>query len=130
MIPQPRSWFRKILDRTQIIRYQPWKWLSRENHAIPWSKDGGSRDNLANDKNVEKFSSIIIGVVSLGMLIGPIWVVYGVTHATTRLGIISGFIVLFYVLVNIATTAKTSESLAAAAAYAAILMVFMQFQPI
>lgn len=44
------------------------------------------------------------------------------------MGIITGFIVIFYLLVVVATTAKLFESLAAVAAYSAVLMVFMQIQ--
>lgn len=60
------------------------------------------------------------------MLIGPIWALDKVGPNDIRLGIISGFIIVFYILVGIATTAKIFESLAAVAAYSAVLMVFMQ----
>jgi preprotein translocase subunit SecD len=42
-----------------------------------------------------------------------------------KLGIITGFIALFFVLVAVATTARLFDALAAAAAYSAVLMVFL-----
>jgi len=81
-----------------------------------------------NDKRVERLSATMIGLVGLTMLIGPIWILDKVSADNIRLGIISAFIVVFYILVGIATTAKIFESLAAVAAYSAVLMVFMQIQ--
>lgn len=79
-----------------------------------------------NERRVEKFSASIISVVGLCMIIGPLWVLNYVQPSVYRLAIISSFIVVFFVLVGVATTARIFEVLAAAAAYAAVLMVFMQ----
>lgn len=130
VVPKPRSWFRSVLEITGLLKHPPLSWiLSREPCDTQIRAKEGYETIWHNDKRVEIFSAAIIGLLGLGMLIGPMWVVYRVTDPTIRLAIISSFIVLFYVLVNIATTAKVFESLAAVAAYAAILMVFMQIQP-
>jgi hypothetical protein len=60
------------------------------------------------------------------MLIGPLWWLNFVTVQEKRLGIITGFIVVFFALLVVATTAKVADALAAAAAYSAVLMVFLQ----
>jgi hypothetical protein len=60
------------------------------------------------------------------MLIGPLWILDEVQEPERQLGVITGFIALFFVLVAVATNAKIFESLAAAAAYSAVLMVFLQ----
>ena len=78
------------------------------------------------EKRVERFSSTIIALVGLCMIIGPLWILEFVHHSVFRLAIISGFVVVFFVVVGVATTARIFEVLAAAAAYAAVLMVFMQ----
>lgn len=50
------------------------------------------------------------------MLIAPLWVL-AVTHGTMkRLGVITGFVVLFLGLIAFTTVARPFESLAAAAA--------------
>jgi hypothetical protein len=79
-----------------------------------------------NDKRVEKLSSGFISLAGLAMLIGPLWILAYVHHTAIRLGVISGFIVVF-VAVAVATTARVFETLAAAAAYSAVLMMFLQF---
>jgi hypothetical protein len=127
--PKPRSWFRKVLEKTSVLRHRPLRqYLSREPCDI-LLRDLDDKETIwHNDKRVEWLSGLVIGIVGLGMLIGPIWALYEVEPSSRRLAIISGFIVAFYVLVVIATTAKLFESLAAVAAYSAVLMVFMQIQ--
>lgn len=60
------------------------------------------------------------------MLIAPLWILEAVHDPTNQLAIITGFIALFFFVVKVATNAKVFESLAAAAAYSAVLMVFLQ----
>jgi hypothetical protein len=82
-----------------------------------------------NDERVEKLSAGVISLVGLAMLIGPLWILAYVHHIAIRLGVISGFVVIFFVVVAVATTAQVFETLAAAAAYSAVLVVFLQFGP-
>jgi hypothetical protein len=49
-----------------------------------------------------------------------------VEDSKERPGVIRGFIALFFVPMRVATTAKAPEALAVAAAYSAVLMVFVQ----
>ena len=127
--PKPRSWFRKVLEKTSLLKHRPLRtYLSREPCDKLIREKEGQETVWHNDKYVEQFSATVIGMIGLGMLIGPIWALDKVGPSTARLGIISGFIVVFYILVGIATTAKVFENLAAVAAYSAVLMVFMQIQ--
>ncbi|KAF2500480.1 hypothetical protein BU16DRAFT_451984 [Lophium mytilinum] len=123
--PKDRSWFRGILEMTRFLKMP---WMRHFFTRIPLDNkiiyDG--RGYWQNDRNVEKFSSWVIAVVGLGMLVGPIWILAFVADSAKRLGVITGFIALFFILVAVATTAKVSEALASAAAYSAVLMVFMQ----
>ena len=50
------------------------------------------------------------------MLIAPIWILSFLEKIVPRLAIISAFIVLFVILLSLATVAKTFECLAATAA--------------
>ena len=64
------------------------------------------------------------------MLTGPLWwlqegMVQGYDR-TALLGLITGFLVLFTSLLGTVTVAQPFEVLAATAAYAAVLMVFLQ----
>ena len=126
--PKARSWFRKVLEKSSLLRRPPLRSCLSRKPCDPLIRAKEKNTIWHNDKHVEYLSTTVIGVVGLGMLIGPIWALYTVEPPKARLGIISAFIVVFYILVGIATTAKIFESLAAVAAYSAVLMVFMQIQ--
>ncbi|KAH8751229.1 hypothetical protein BGZ57DRAFT_834174 [Hyaloscypha finlandica] len=79
-----------------------------------------------NDDNIEAFASIVIGIAGLIMFIAPFWALDVISNTLSKLGLITGFVVLFYCMVTLCTTARSFETLAAAAAYAAVLMVFIQ----
>ena len=85
-----------------------------------------------SDSFMEKIATCITIALGLAMLIGPLWLL---RHYTTdsvgsnlkvRLIIITVFLIGFAMLLAIITVAKPFETLAATAAYAAVLMVFMQ----
>jgi hypothetical protein len=79
-----------------------------------------------NDGPLEKCSAVFIAIIGLAMLVGPLWILNTVQSTNAQLGVITGFIAVFFILVAVATNAKILESLAAAAAYSAVLMVFLQ----
>ena len=79
----------------------------------------------ANDKNIDRVAAYITAFISLAMLTGPLWVLNFVQGESSRLGVITGFVGGFYILVSNATTARPSETIAAVAAYSAVLTVFL-----
>ncbi|KAJ5381591.1 uncharacterized protein N7496_004019 [Penicillium cataractarum] len=79
-----------------------------------------------DDSSMEALARSIIVILGLVMLVAPQWWLLFVQDKVYQLGIITGFIVLFLALVATLTGAKPFESLAATAAYSAVLMVFMQ----
>jgi len=79
-----------------------------------------------SEERLQMFDTIVVMVGGLTMLLAPIWILDAVTSNFAQLGIISTFIVLFLALVQAVTTSKPSETLAAVAAYSAVLMVFVQ----
>jgi hypothetical protein len=130
--PKVRSWFRNVLEKTALMRTPCLRsLLTREpqdidaiENQIETDEDG--KTFWHHEKRVERLSSWVIAIVGLAMLIGPLWILEYVDPLASRLGVISGFIVLFFFLVLVATTAQIFEVLAAAAAYSAVLMVFLQ----
>ena len=62
------------------------------------------------------------------MLLAPIWWLAFVSDDKKRLGIITAFVCIFISVMATATN-KPFEAVAATAAYAAVLMVFMQVDP-
>ena len=79
---------------------------------------------------MDKFVTCIIIGLGLGMLIGPLWLLQHFTNGQSdsqlRLTIITACLVAFTLLLTVITVAKPFETLAATAAYGAVLMVFMQ----
>lgn len=67
-------------------------------------------------------------VPGLGMLIGPLWWLNYVVDDAKRLAIITGFVLAFAFGLGLIASGKPFETLGATAAYAAVLMVFMQRQ--
>jgi hypothetical protein len=80
------------------------------------------RSDARDDRSV----GVTVMVLGLAMLIAPLWVLAYTEVMWKRLGVMTGFIVLFLGRVAFTTIAKPFKSLAAAAAYPAVLVVFLQ----
>lgn len=82
------------------------------------------------DEVVDKIVTCVTVMLGLAMLICPLWLLQHISaqqpNLEIRLGVITGFICLFTILLSLFTVAKPFEVLAATAAYGAVLMVFMQ----
>lgn len=111
-------------------RWNPW--------GIPWLKDwllrGVPKDIISlkneetiwtNGQRMEKVDSALISIVGLAMLIGPIWGLAYIQRMEYRLAVISGVIVVFFVVL-VTTMSRLYEALVATAAYSAVLVVFLQ----
>jgi hypothetical protein len=80
----------------------------------------------SSDEKFESFTTSSIITIGLVMLLAPMWWLEFTSTSTVRLGIITGFICAFISIMSMATTNRPFEVVAATAAYAAVLMVFMQ----
>jgi hypothetical protein len=72
------------------------------------------------------FSDSIVIIIGLLMLFGPLWWLNWVNNDVKRLAIITSFVAIFALSLRIVSEGRPFEVLAATAAYAAVLMVFMQ----
>ncbi|TDZ67894.1 hypothetical protein CTRI78_v002716 [Colletotrichum trifolii] len=79
-----------------------------------------------SDKRIDAFASAVIISVGVAMLITPIWVLEGMVDLKGKLAVITCFIFVFLLVLSLAMVAKPFEALGATAAYAAVLMVFLQ----
>ncbi|KAL8711469.1 MAG: hypothetical protein Q9220_004127 [cf. Caloplaca sp. 1 TL-2023] len=82
------------------------------------------------EERIDKFVTGITIILGLAMLITPLWLLQYLyseqRDLKMRLEIITCFLIGFTVLLSIVTVARPVEVIAATAAYAAMLMVFMQ----
>jgi hypothetical protein len=126
--PKTRSWFRNVLEQSLVLKTPLIRNLFERKPEEYKTINTNIPTIWQNDKRVEGLSSSIIAFMGLFMLIGPLWLLgfYSDSPWKVRMGVITGFIVLFFVLVAVATTARVFDALAAAAAYSAVLMVFLQ----
>jgi hypothetical protein len=126
--PKSRSWFRNVLEQTLVLKTPVIRNFFERKPEEYKTINTNIPTIWQNDKRVEGLSASIIAFMGLFMLIGPLWLLgyYSDSFWEVRMAIITGFIVFFFVLVAVATTARVFDALAAAAAYSAVLMVFMQ----
>lgn len=129
--PKNRSWFRNVLERSLILRTPVIRSVFEREPEEYDTINTNTQTIWQNDKRVEGLSGTIVALIGLGMLLGPLWVlqVYNASTGPVKLGVITGFVTLFFILVAVATTARIFDALAAAAAYSAVLMVFLQNAP-
>ncbi|KAE9364244.1 hypothetical protein N431DRAFT_421114 [Stipitochalara longipes BDJ] len=120
-----RTPLRRFLEKTRPgTRFRWLSFLRREPQDKTFYDPGTMY--YAKDKLLEHFVTLLVCLVGLVMLVAPLWALKFVTSLNARLGIITGFVVVFLVLIQSVTIAKPFETLAATAAYSAVLMVFMQ----
>jgi hypothetical protein len=79
----------------------------------------------SSDEKFERFTTRSIIIIGLIALLTPMWLEF-VSASKARLGIITSFICAFIFVMSVATHNRPFEVVAATAAYAAVLMVFMQ----
>ncbi|KAG7053303.1 hypothetical protein JMJ77_0000393 [Colletotrichum scovillei] len=81
-----------------------------------------------SDKRMDSFASAVIIAIGVLMLITPIWILQALADLKAKLAVITVFIFVFLLVLSLAMVAKPFEALGATAAYAAVLMVFLQIQ--
>jgi hypothetical protein len=82
--------------------------------------------HYTSDARIDAFIGLIITASGTIMLIAPLWILESLDSPTYRLAVITVFIVLFLTLVAFTMPANPLGSLATAAAYSAVLVVFLQ----
>lgn len=110
----------KILTAMKFVR------LSSLMRAKPVDGAHSSSTHYASDEALGHLSTGSVIFLGFVMLLCPIWWLEYVNDSKTRLGIITGFLAFFMSLMSLATVNRPFEVVASSAAYAAVLMVFMQ----
>ncbi|KAF6217660.1 hypothetical protein HO133_006762 [Letharia lupina] len=122
LVPTPKSPLRSLLEHSSHFRLlKLWQQKTFDSTTL-----NDKHIHYISDEKIDRFTATIIMTLGLIMLIAPLWILAFLGGLVQRLGVISAFIVLFVALVSVTTVTKPFESLAAAAAYSAVLMVFLQ----
>ena len=124
LVPKARTPLRGLLEKSSRFRLS--KLWATKNPPLPQHSAHPEEIHYSSDTKIDNSIGITITILGMLMLVVPLWVLNETKGTRTRLGVITGFIVLFLGLVAFTTVAKPFESLAAAAAYSAVLVVFLQ----
>lgn len=109
MVPKAKAPLRRLLERSSHFRLaRVWRRTLPEHH------DENVR--YASDQRIDYFVALVITAIGLMMLIAPLWILAGVQKMSSRLGVITAFIVSFVVLLSLTAVVRPFESLAGAAA--------------
>ncbi|WYZ40171.1 hypothetical protein EsH8_IV_000512 [Colletotrichum jinshuiense] len=113
---------RKAIDSSLRLRTLP-IWKNKEVEAPDYDAQEVS---YYSDKRMDAFASAMITAIGVTMLITPIWILQSMKDLKSKLAVITAFIFVFLLVLSLAMVAKPFEALGATAAYAAVLMVFIQ----
>ncbi|PVH88906.1 hypothetical protein DL98DRAFT_622567 [Cadophora sp. DSE1049] len=123
VVPREKAPLRRLLDRSRKFRIASF-WRSNEAPSLPiYDQDVIT---YTSDKRIDRFVAVLIVWIGTVMLLVPMWILQALDKSNHKLGVITAFVVVFLGLVSYATVAKPFETLAATAAYSAVLMVFLQ----
>jgi hypothetical protein len=112
LVPKPISGLRKLLEKSPHFRFSS-LWRKKP----PPSTEEDDMIHYSSDRRIDACIGVTVTIMGMLMLIVPLWVLAVTEGMMQRLGVITGFVVLFLCLVAFATVAKPFEALAAAAAY-------------
>ncbi|KAF1951815.1 hypothetical protein CC80DRAFT_495708, partial [Byssothecium circinans] len=94
---------------------------SRDKKNSPWSIGGGNRKQKYTTARIDRF---LFGIIGGTLLVGPMWLM--VLHKTKMTGLISTTVFVFaFILLMVYQLDTPFTVLAATAAYAAVLVVFV-----
>ncbi|PSN71195.1 hypothetical protein BS50DRAFT_673814 [Corynespora cassiicola Philippines] len=128
LVPRHTTPLRALLERSSRFRLAR-LWSNPPPKASLEIADFPCPETMhySSETRIETTIGITITVLGMCMLIAPLWILASTEGTMKRLAVITGFIVLFLGLVAFTTVARPFESLAATAAYSAVLVVFLQF---
>lgn len=110
--PRVKTLLRRFMDRWRKFSEL---WPFRQP-ASPYLKDIPSDgSNYFSDASLDRLAYILTVLLALAMLITPLWWLNYVSRAAPRLGIITGFVVVFAGIIGGITPAKPFETMAATA---------------
>lgn len=115
--PKPgKTRLREFLERSQHFRLHRW-WAKKPRDASQDRIHYRDPDvHYISDKRIERMVTLVVTSVGIMMLVAPLWILAFVQDQVRRLGVITVFVVVFMLLISLATVAKPFESLAATAA--------------
>ncbi|KAI1418060.1 hypothetical protein F5Y13DRAFT_34754 [Hypoxylon sp. FL1857] len=112
---------RQLIDNSLRLRtLSIWR---DKSHATP---QGSENVSYFSDEKMNVFVSAVITFIGTALLIVPLWILQTIEDSNMKLVVITVFIFVFLSVLSSVLVTKPFEALGATAAYAAVLMVFLQ----
>ncbi|KIL93151.1 hypothetical protein FAVG1_03128 [Fusarium avenaceum] len=121
VLQKEKTPLRRIIDKSYRLRTMN---IWRRIDTVP--AYDASHVSYYSDKRIDHFASGVIIAIGTCLLIIPLWILQALDTLKIKLAVITVFIFVFLLILSISMASKPFEALAATAAYAAILMVFIQ----
>ncbi|KAI0097825.1 hypothetical protein GGR51DRAFT_552845 [Nemania sp. FL0031] len=123
VVQKDKTPLRKFIDNSRRLRtLSIWR---LKNQDSPDHERGVV--SYYSDKRINTFASGVVVSLGIILLLAPLWILYALQSSALKLAVITVFITTFLIILSFAMVAKPFEVLGATAAYAAVLMVFLQF---
>ncbi|KAH7010319.1 hypothetical protein EDB80DRAFT_714779 [Ilyonectria destructans] len=123
VVQRDKAPLRRLIDKSQRLRTLPiWKNKTKQAPDVDMQ-----HVSYYSDKRIDGFASGVIVAVGVIMLITPIWILQAMKTLQAKLAVITIFVFAFLLILSFPMASKPFEALGATAAYAAVLMVFIQF---
>jgi hypothetical protein len=124
LVPEPTTPLCRILEKSTAFRLS--KLLAKKPPDFPMHVAHMNNTYYTSGARIDAFIGLIITASGTMMLIAPLWILEAMSSPTRRLAVTTVFIVLFLALVPFTMPTNPLGSLATAAAYSAVLVVFLQ----
>ncbi|KAJ4263347.1 hypothetical protein NW762_006165 [Fusarium torreyae] len=122
VLQKDKTPLRRLIDRSYRLRTLR-LWRHSEDNVPEYDT---SNVSYYSDRRIDRFASGVIVTIGMCLLILPLWILQALGNLKMKLGVITIFVFVFLLILSLAMVSKPFEALAATAAYAAILMVFIQ----
>ncbi|KAI1133664.1 hypothetical protein F5Y10DRAFT_228301 [Nemania abortiva] len=123
VVQKDKTPLRRLIDHSRWLRtLSIWQ---LKNQDPP--KHEGDVVSYYSDKRINTFASSVIVGLGIILLLAPLWILYALQSSVLKLAVITVFITIFLIILSFALVTKPFGALGATAAYAAVLMVFLQF---
>ncbi|OJI98675.1 hypothetical protein ASPVEDRAFT_80315 [Aspergillus versicolor CBS 583.65] len=120
IVPEKRSPLRYLFERDGDSYLSRWYRKEVPRSLKSSVEDGGMV--LTDDNGLDRLDKIVTGLIGLLMLVGPLWSIQLVQTHQSKVGVITSFIFVCFVLVLAGTNIKPGNALGVTTGYAAVLM--------
>ena len=92
-------------------------WMFQKDKVGDFGSINEATIHLSDDQAVDRFANILTVITGLSLLIAPLWILQAVENLRWKLGVITIFLILFFIILSFCTTGTPNQIMAATAGY-------------